>query len=136
MSVTTGNTRSLTLLRRVLGLDSVVTAGNGLIYLVAFGPVSRLLEVPAALLVVAGIALVAYGAVVGYIATRPEPEPGAVQGVIVINSGWVLASVAAVALSWLEPSTVGIGWILIQATAVAGLAATQAVLLRRWRIAR
>jgi hypothetical protein len=136
MSVTTGNTRSLTLLRRVLGLDSIVTAGNGLIYLVVFGPVSRLLEVPVALLVIAGIALVAYGAMVGYIATRPEPAPSAVQAVILINSGWVLASVAAVALSWLEPSTIGVGWILIQAAAVAGLAAAQAVLLRRWRSAR
>lgn len=136
MSVTTGNTRSLTMLRRILGLDSVVTTANGLIYLVTSGPVGRLLEVPSALLVGVGIFFIFYGAAVGYVAMRPAPSTGSVRAVIVLNSGWVLASLAAVLLTWVEPSTVGLVWIPLQAAVVAALAVAQGVLLGRWRSAR
>ncbi|MFW6204429.1 MAG: hypothetical protein ACOC96_05610 [Actinomycetota bacterium] len=133
MTTSIERTRPLTLLRRVLGADAVVTAGNGVIYLVAAGPVERLLGVPSGLLVGLGAFLVAYGIAVGYLATRQSPAPSAVQAVIVANSGWVVASLAVLASGALDLTTAGAVWIPAQAAVVAGFAALQAVGLRRLR---
>jgi hypothetical protein len=136
MTLTSEHTRPLTLLRRVLGLDSLVTTANGLIYLAVSGPVSRLLEVPSALLMSVGAFLVVYGGALGYLASRQSPATAAVRTVIVVNGGWVLASVSVLVLGWLEPSTIGWVWIPLQAAVVAGLAAVQGIFLRRWTAAQ
>ena len=120
-----------TLLRRVLALDAVVTTANGLIYLVASGPVGRLLGVPSDLLLGLGVFLVLYGAAVGLLASRPVPPSAWVEAVIVANAGWVLASMAALLFGWLSPTTAGAVWIPAQALVVAGLAVLQAVALSR-----
>ncbi|HEX6231865.1 MAG TPA: hypothetical protein VFZ63_01945 [Jiangellaceae bacterium] len=130
MSVTT--TAGSTFLRRVLLLDAVVTAGNGLIYLAASGLVGRLLDVPAGLLVGLGIFMLLYGGGVGYLGTRPVPSNGWVEVVIAGNAAWVAASFAVLLFGWLEPSTVGTVWIPMQAAVVAGFAVLQALGLR-WR---
>jgi 4-amino-4-deoxy-L-arabinose transferase-like glycosyltransferase len=120
-----------TFLRRVLALDAAVTAGNGLIYLVAAGPVGRLLDVQPDLLTGLGIFLVAYGAAVGYLAARPVPPSGWVRVVIGANVAWVAASLCAMLFGWLDPSTAGKVWIPLQAAVVAGFAALQAAGLNR-----
>jgi hypothetical protein len=122
---------SSTFLRRVLALDAAVTVGNGLIYLVAAGPVGRLLDVPSDLLTGVGIFLLAYGVAVGFLAARPAPPSGWVRVVIVANVAWVAASLCAVLFGWLDPSTAGMVWIPLQAAVVAGFAALQAVGLNR-----
>jgi hypothetical protein len=131
MSTASLDVSSSTFLRRVLLLDAVVTAGNGLIYLAASGPVGRLLDVPSGLLIGLGVFLLVYGAGVGYLARRPVPPSGWVDVVIAANTAWVAASLAALLFGWLEPSTVGVVWIPMQAAVVAGFAALQAVGLRR-----
>lgn len=131
MSTAAVTASSSTFLRRVLALDAVVTAANGLIYLVASGPVGRLLDVPAQLLVGLGIFLLVYGAAVGYLAARPVPPTPGVRAVIVANTAWVAASLAALLFGWLDPSTTGMVWIPLQAALVGGLAALQAAGLRR-----
>ena len=122
---------SSTFLRRVLALDAAVTAGNGLIYLVAAGPVGRLLDVSSDLLMGLGIFLLAFGAAVGFLATRPAPSTGWVKVVVGANIAWVAASLCALLFGWLEPSTVGTVWISLQAAVVAGFAALQAAGLNR-----
>jgi hypothetical protein len=118
-------------LRRVLALDAAVTAGNGLIYLVAAGPVGRLLDVQPDLLTGLGIFLLAYGAAVGYLAARPVPPSGWVRVVIGANVAWVAASLCAMLFGWLDPSTAGTVWIPLQAAVVAGFAGLQAAGLNR-----
>lgn len=127
------NTRPLTLLRRALALDAVITAGNGAIYLVASGPVERLLGVPSGLLIGLGAFLVGYGLAVGYLATRSVPRPSAVQAVIVANVGWAIASLGVLVSGWLDLTTAGVAWVPAQAAVVAAFAALQGVALLRWR---
>jgi hypothetical protein len=122
--------RGLARLRRVLALDAVVTAGNGLIYLLAAGPVGRLLGVPSELLIGLGAFLTLYGLAVGYLALRPVPPGSGVRAVIAANVAWVVASLGAL-LFWLDPTVAGTVWIPAQALVVAAFAALQAMALRR-----
>ncbi|MEV8314433.1 hypothetical protein AB0Q95_09705 [Streptomyces sp. NPDC059900] len=121
-----------TMLRRFLALDAVVTAGNGLAYAAASGPLGRFLGVDAGLLLGLGVALVLYGAGVGYLASRQSPPVPAVRAVIEVNAIWALLSVVAV-IAWFSPSTAGAVWIPLQALVVGGFAAVQYAALRALR---
>ncbi|MEU4799861.1 hypothetical protein [Streptomyces sp. NPDC023327] len=118
-----------TMLRRFLGLDALVTAGNGLAYVAASGPLGRFLGVDSGLLLGLGVFLTAYGAGVGYLAARKSPPTFGVRAVIEGNAAWALLSVLALAL-WLSPSTAGAVWIPMQAVTVGGFAALQYAALR------
>ncbi|QNE76779.1 hypothetical protein F0344_21050 [Streptomyces finlayi] len=122
----------LTMLRRFLVLDAVVTGVNGLAYVAASGPLGRLLGVDPTLLLWLGVFLLAFAADVGWLASRREPSAFLTRLVIDVNAVWVVASIAALAL-WLTPTTVGAVWGLMQAATVGGFAALQfgALRLRR-----
>ncbi|MGV9312401.1 hypothetical protein ACWDR0_09395 [Streptomyces sp. NPDC003691] len=117
------------MLRRFLALDAVVTGGNGLVYVVASGPVARLLGVDAGLLLGLGIFLVAFGVGVGLIGSRPQPAPAAVKAVVDANVVWAAVSLIALVL-WFDPTVAGAVWIPMQAMTVAGFAALQWSALR------
>ncbi|MGL4240129.1 MAG: hypothetical protein ACRCTI_03360, partial [Beijerinckiaceae bacterium] len=51
--------------------------------------------------------------------------------IIVLNALWVVESVAMLVLGWLQPSALGIAFVLVQAAAVAVFAAAEAVGLKR-----
>ncbi|MQT01456.1 hypothetical protein [Streptomyces jumonjinensis] len=123
-------------LRRFLALDAVVTGGNGLIYLLASGPVGRLLDVNAGFLQGIGVFLTVYGLYVAYLATRPEPPVGGTTFVIDANYLWAVASVASLLFGWLDPNTTGTLWIPAQAVVVAAFAVLQQVGLRKMKAAR
>jgi len=113
-----------TMLRRFLALDAVVTGANGLVYLVLSGPVARFLGVESGLLPGLGAFLVAYGAVVGLLASRDRPPAPAVRAVVEANLLWAALSCAALGL-WLSPSTAGAVWTVLQAVTVLGFALVQ-----------
>jgi hypothetical protein len=123
------------MLRRFLALDAVVTGANGLAYLVAAGPVGRFLDVDSGLLLGLGAFLVAYGAVVGVLASRGRPPVLAVRAVVEANLLWATVSCAALGL-WLSPSTAGAVWTVLQAITVAGFALLQYAALRERQDAR
>ena len=131
----TGNgiVTAATPLRRFLALDAVVTAGNGLIYLVLAGPVGRLLDISSGFLRGVGVFLVLYGLDVGFLASRRIPSAAWTQVVIELNLLWAVASVAALVFGWLEPSTAGAVWIPLQAAVVAGFALLQHGALKKLR---
>lgn len=112
-------------LRLFLALDSVVTTVNGLIYLLASGPVGRLLDVSDTFLLVIGAFLTVYGLAVGYLAARPVPSLAATTVVIEANLLWAVASVLSVIFGWLDPNTVGTVWAPLQAVVVAAFAILQ-----------
>ncbi|MFG3496888.1 hypothetical protein [Streptomyces sp. NPDC047928] len=122
-------TEPQTMLRRFLGLDAVVTGGNGVAYALASAPLGRLLGVDATLLLGVGIFLVAYAAGVGYLASRRQPPATAVKLVVDANVLWAVLSVVALVVR-LEPTTAGTLWIPLQAATVAGFAALQWSALR------
>ncbi|MGW8887962.1 hypothetical protein [Streptomyces sp. NPDC055749] len=134
MSVTTlsglaRTTEPLTMLRRFLALDAVVTGANGLAYVAASGPLGRLLGVDPTLLLWLGVFLLAFAADVGWLASRREPSGFLTRVVIETNVAWVVVSIAALAL-WLTPTTAGAVWGLMQAATVGGFAAVQFGALR------
>ncbi len=122
-----------TMLRRFLGLDAVVTAGNGLAYVTASGPLGRFLGVDSGLLLGLGVFLTLYGAGVGYLASRKSPPTLGVRAVIEGNAAWAVLSVVAL-VAWLSPSTAGAVWVPLQAVTVGGFAALQYAALRARRV--
>ena len=118
-----------TVLRRLLTLDAVVTGANGLAYLVASGPLRRLLGVDGTLLLALGAFLTVYAAAVGLLASRARPAALPVRAVIEANLAWSVLSLAALAL-WLSPSTAGGVWTVLQALTVAGFAVLQHLALK------
>ncbi|NEB74591.1 hypothetical protein G3I40_04990 [Streptomyces sp. SID14478] len=128
---TDGRTQAARPLRIFLALDAAVTAANGLIYLLAAGPVSDLLDVDTGLLRGIGVFLTVYGALVAVIASRPVPSTGATKVVIEANLLWAVASVATAVFGWFDPNTIGTVWIPLQALVVAAFAVLQISGLRR-----
>ncbi|NGO47136.1 hypothetical protein [Streptomyces ureilyticus] len=118
-----------TMLRRFLAFDAVGTGANGIAYLVAPGPVGRLLGIDSGLLLTLGVLLTAYAAGVGLLATRPQPQALPVRAVIELNLAWTALSFLALAV-WLSPTTTGAVYIPVQALVVAGFAGLQYAALR------
>ncbi|MFE1410072.1 hypothetical protein ACFW6F_04585 [Streptomyces sp. NPDC058746] len=122
-------TEPQTALRRFLALDSVVTTGNGLAYAAFSAPLGRLLGVGQGLLLELGILLVAYGAAVGWLASRRRPNTFAVKLVIETNYAWAVLSLVSL-LVWFTPTTAGLVWIPAQGLTVASFALFQQLALR------
>ncbi|SDJ52982.1 hypothetical protein [Streptomyces indicus] len=116
-------------LRLFLGLDAVVTGANGLAYVLANGPLGRLLGVGSGLLLALGAGLVVFAAGVGLLAARQRPPVLPVRAVVEINLAWAVMSLVALVV-WFSPSTAGTVWIPMQAVTVAGFAALQYTALR------
>ncbi|MET9828120.1 hypothetical protein ABZ078_02155 [Streptomyces sp. NPDC006385] len=118
-----------TVLRRFLALDAVVTGANGIAYLVASGPLGRLLGVDRGLLLGLGAFLTVFAAGVGLLASRARPAAFPVRAVIEANLAWAVLSVVALVV-WLSPTTAGAVWTVLQALTVAGFAALQHAALK------
>ena len=113
-------------LRLALKVDAVVTGANGAAYLVLAGPLEDLLGVDAALLRGIGAFLIAFAALVAYVATRPEVPRAGVTAVIEANVLWVIGSLAFVIAGVSSPETAGSVWTVMQAVVVACFAGLQA----------
>ncbi|GAA0314110.1 hypothetical protein GCM10010302_61570 [Streptomyces polychromogenes] len=118
-----------TALRRFLALDAVVTTSNGLAYAAFCGPLGRLLGVGQATLLELGLFLTAFGAGVGWLASRRRPPVFPVRLVIEANYLWAALSLVSL-LVWFSPTTAGALWIPAQALTVASFALLQQLALR------
>ena len=117
------------LARAVLTLDAVVTGANGLVYVAAAGALDSLLGVPAEFLRSIGAFLLAFAAMLWYLATREVVRPAALGAVAAANVAWVVASVGFLVGGWYSPSTVGAVWTGLQAAVVALFAVLQLIVL-------
>ncbi|MDH6541240.1 hypothetical protein [Streptomyces sp. SPB4] len=118
-----------TALRRFLALDAVVTTGNGLAYALFSAPLGRLLGVAGPTLLELGLFLTAYGAGVGWLASRRRPPVLPVKFVIEANYAWAAVSLLSLVL-WFSPTAAGAVWIPAQALTVASFALLQQLALR------
>ncbi|MET9851662.1 hypothetical protein ABZY57_01695 [Streptomyces sp. NPDC006450] len=116
-------------LRRVLALDAVVSAGNGLAYAAFSAPLGRLLGIGQGLLLGLGVFMLLYGAGVGLLASRRQPPVFPVRLVVEGNYAWAAFSLVALVL-WFTPTTAGAVWITAQALVVASFAVLQQLALR------
>ena len=119
------------LLRRALVADGFVTGGAGLLLALAAGPLGDLFDLPVALLRVAGLFLLPYTAFVAYVATRTDiPRRGA-WAIACLNLAWTIASLLLLVTGWVNPSGIGVAFIVAQAAAVSVFAGLQYAGLRR-----
>lgn len=119
------------LLRYALLADAVATTATALM-LIAFGSdLAAWLGIPAVFQRNLGLALLPYGAVVGYLGSRRQISPTAVWTVIGCNMAWAAASIAVLFTPWLQPTALGIGFVVAQALIVAALAEFQWFGMRR-----
>ena len=118
-------------LRRVLAADAAISAASGLAMALGAGLASRWLGLPAPLLQFAGASCLPFALGVAWLALRPRPPRAGVCTVIVINALWALECLALAAGAGVEPSAFGIGFLLLQAIVVAGLAELEFMGLRR-----
>lgn len=120
-----------TLLHRALQLDAIASGALGALLVLTSGPTGRLLELPAALLFGAGVAMLGWAAVTGWLGTRTVVPRRGATAVIVINLLWAVDSIVLLLTGWLEPNGLGVVFVVGQALVVLALAELQYVGLRR-----
>jgi hypothetical protein len=124
-----------TFLRHVLLADAVVSGATGALMALAAGVLEPILQVPATLLRVAGLALLPYAAFVALLARRDVPPRGMVWAVVACNALWAVDCVALLFTGWIDPSLLGVAFVLMQALVVAAFAELQVIGLRRHAVA-
>lgn len=107
-------------LNKVLDFDALTCALMGIALTAAASPLSTLLALPQSLLFYAGCLLVPIAAFMAVLARQAMPSPAGVWLVILGNAGWVVASIVVLAVA--GPNMLGVGFLVIQALAVALLA--------------
>jgi hypothetical protein len=121
------------LLRRALQADAVVVGAAGALLALAAGPLGDLLDLPVSLLRITGIALFPWAAFTAFVATRDTVPRWGAWSVVTGNLVWVLASLLLLVSGWVDPSTLGVVFVIVQAAMVSGFAGLQFASLRRAR---
>lgn len=119
------------LLRRSLTADAAISGSTGLLLLFGATLLEGLLGIPAMLMRLAGISLLPFAAAVLYLARQDSPQRPGVRTVIGLNAGWVVASVLLLLSGWIDPTGLGVAFVILQALAVAAFAELQYTALRR-----
>jgi len=118
-------------LRGSMLADAVISGATGLLMLAGAGVLTSWLGVPAPLMRYAGLILLPFAAMVLYLARTPLVSPAGVRLVIALNVAWVAASILVLVAGWIEPTTLGMAFVIFQAVVVAGFAELQYTGLRR-----
>ena len=119
------------LLRRAFLLDTVVSGMMALLLTLGAAELAPLLDLPEPLLRETGLFLIAYTALVGWLATRQSMPKLLVMIVIAGNAAWTLASIALLFSSAVTPNGLGQIFIVAQAMVPGALAELQYIGLRR-----
>jgi hypothetical protein len=120
-----------TLLKRALQADAVASAGQGLLMFAGASVLDEITGLPTALLRYAGLFLLPYAALVGWMGFKAVLPRWLVWTVILGNLAWAAESVLLVFSAWVAPTGLGIAFVLTQAFVVALFAALQFFGLRR-----
>lgn len=122
-------------LRRALLADAIFS-GMGAISMALGAPLlAQLTELPEPLLREAGLFLILYTALVGWLATREMTAKAWIVVVIAGNAAWTVASLALLLSGAVNPNLFGEIFVVLQAMATGVLAELQYLGLRRSRSA-
>ena len=119
------------LLRRALLADAAFSGASAVLMMLGAGALAPFLNLPEALLRETGLFLIAYTALVGWLATRQSMPKALVIAVIVGNTAWTIASIALLFSSAVTPNLLGEIFIAAQAIVPGALAELQYIGLRR-----
>jgi hypothetical protein len=118
-------------LRRAFLLDTITSGMMALLLTFGAGELAPLLNLPEELLRETGLVLIAYTALVGWLATRQSMPKALVLSVIAINAAWTVASIALLFSSAVTPNWLGQAFIAGQAIVPGALAELQFIGVRR-----
>lgn len=120
-------------LRTVIAVDAAACglAGAGLALDAAF--VAPIAGAPAAVLQPLGLFLIAYAAVLAFLASRRDLPRAVVWTLVAFNVAWAIESVMAPLLGWAQPTSLGLTLILVQAAGALLVADLQFLALRKAR---
>jgi len=118
-------------LRLLLTVDAFISGATGAAMIAAADMLEPLLNVPAMVMRSAGVMLLPFAAMVFFFSRREQLTRSRVWVVIALNIAWVVASVLVLVSGWIQPTTLGLAFVLFQAVVVAGLAELQFTGLRR-----
>jgi hypothetical protein len=127
--VTTFSTPS-SLLRRALLADATLTSIAGVVLVLAASPLGVFLDLPAAMLQIAGLIFIPFGAFAGWVGTRPRVHRPLVFVVIAVNALWAVDSVLMLLTRWVETTPIGELFVIGQAVVVAAIAEIEFIGLR------
>lgn len=113
------------LLKRALLADAVVSAGCALLQLGATQPLVDALALPRLLLVGTAEFMLVYAAVLAFMVTRGRLWSAAVKFIVGGNLAWGGLSLALLFTDALAPSSLGVGFVALQAAAVGLFAGLQ-----------
>jgi uncharacterized membrane protein len=119
----------LTFLRRVLLADALASLGSAALLIAAPGPLAWLTGLPKPLLLETGLVLVPFVLLLLAVAAPRATSRAGVRAIVAINGLWVIGSAAVLAAN--APTALGYVLVIVQAVAVAVLAALQAAGLKR-----
>jgi uncharacterized protein YjeT (DUF2065 family) len=123
--------RSSQFLRRALAADAVFSGLSAVLLTADAGMLAPLLELPEALLRETGLFLIAYTALVGWLATRTTAPKALVMLVIAGNAAWTVGSLGLLFSGAVSPNLLGEAFVAAQAVATGVLAELQYIGLRR-----
>ena len=118
-------------LRNVLVVDAASGAASSLLHLLGAGALTGLLGIPHGVLVMSGVALLAFVAAVSYAAACDPISRALVSMLIAANWAWVGASAVVFFLYAGAMTPLGQAYVIVQAVAVAALAELEWLGLRR-----
>jgi hypothetical protein len=119
------------LLRRAFLLDTIASGMMAVLLSFGAGELAPLFNLPEQLLRETGLFLIAYTALVGWLATRQSMPKALVIIVIAGNAAWAVASIALLFSSAATPNWLGQIFIVAQAVVPGALAELQYIGLRR-----
>jgi hypothetical protein len=119
------------LLRQALVADATTSAAFGLLMLLAAGPLGSLLGLPEMLLRASGIVLLPFAAFLAWLGLREQVQKPLVWAVVIGNALWVADSLLLLVSGWVQPTTAGYAFVIMQALAVLMYAEFQFIGLRR-----
>jgi hypothetical protein len=122
--------RPSSVLRAALAADAIASGFTGLLLALGAGPLSGFFEMPEAFLRAAGLALLPFAALIGFMARRESLARATVLAIVAMNALWVADSFALLVSGWLAPSLIGSAFVIAQALAVGLLALAQYAGLR------
>jgi len=119
------------LLRRALLADAVFSGLSAVVMTLDTPALAPLFNLPEALLRETGLFLIAYTALVGWLATRPALPKTIVMVVVAGNAAWTLGSIALLFSGAVSPNLLGQVLVVAQAIATGVFAELQFIGLRK-----
>ncbi len=118
-------------LRRVLLLDAAATGATGILLVTGTSILQSLLNLPAWLMIEAGIFCLAWAALVAFAGTRQMLSRAFVLAIVAGNAVWALGSILLLVSGTVSPTLLGYAFVIAQALVVAVFAELQYVGMKR-----